>query len=110
MRLWVIGVVVLCSVMGGIAQILLKKGSNQFAPEQLLHNYWLFAGLALYGISFLLYIFMLRFEKVTILYPIISLSYIWVMMLAAIFLAEPITFKKMVGSLIIIGGVMLIAG
>lgn len=110
MRAWVIALVVLCSVLGAVAQVLLKRGSDNFELniKHLITNYCLLLGVVLYGLAFVLYLFALRFGNVTQLYPIISLSYVWVMLLAWQWLDESINIFKIIGSLIIIVGVWLV--
>ena len=109
-KLWVIALVIFCSMLGGVAQILLKKGSDTFVltVKDILTNYSLITGLFLYGLAFVLYLFALRFERVTILYPIISLSYIFVLFLSWKFFGESISFLQYIGAFMIVCGVWLI--
>lgn len=109
---WVIALVIFCSLLGAGAQIYLKKGMTdfEFAYEQIIRNWELVLGVFLYGLSFILYNFALKFGEVTMLYPLIAFSYIWVMILASFMLNEPVTMKKIVGAVVIVGGVFLIGG
>lgn len=68
------------------------------------------AGFAFYGVGALVMIFAYRFGKLSILQPVLSLNYVVSIVLAALVLKEEITLLKCIGVLIIIGGVILIAG
>ena len=73
--------VFLCTLIGAAAQILLKVGANQLAssnPLKMLLNPWLFCGYALYGMSTMLLILALRKGQLSVLYPVIALTYVWV--------------------------------
>ena len=98
----VIGIVAFCACMGAVGQLFFKLGSKPLSPIKLL------IGLVLYSLATLLYIYMLRFGELSVLYPVISLSYILVMILSVVFLAESFTYLKLVGTSIIIFGVFLI--
>jgi drug/metabolite transporter (DMT)-like permease len=96
------------ALLGAVAQILFKK-SNPAFNLSLLTNWWLIVGIALYGIGFIINLLAYRAGDASVLYPVIALSYFFVVVLAAVFLGEPLTTKKVVGSLLIVGGVSLIA-
>jgi len=104
-------IVVFCSLMGGSAQILLKKASDGFvfSLREILTNWNLFAGITLYGLAFIGFFFAVRYGQVSKLYPLIACSYVFVVILAWIFLNEPITINKILGSIIIVCGVWLIS-
>jgi len=110
MKLWLLGLVAVCSIIGAFGQIFLKLGMKdfQFAFEQLIHNWQLFTGLALYGISMVLYLFALRQAQLSAIYPIIALSYLWVMILGLVVLKEPVNAYNIFGAVVIITGVGLI--
>lgn len=108
-RFWVIALVIFCAMLGGMGQIFMKQGMDKFAIKTLLTNYVLIGGVGLYGIAFVLYLFALKFEHVSLLYPFISLSYIIVMVLSGWILKEPISTQMYLGAIAIVGGVSLIA-
>lgn len=70
----------------------------------------LLAGFALYGLGAVFMIIAYKFGKVSILQPILSLNYVLSVVLAATVLSEEITLKKVIGVLVIMAGVLLIAG
>lgn len=68
------------------------------------------AGFALYGIGALVMLLAYRFGKLSILQPILSLNYVLSIILAVLVLKEEITIAKCVGVIIIVVGVVFIAG
>ena len=70
----------------------------------------LLAGLAFYGGGAMVMILAYRFGKLSVLQPMLSLNYVLSILLAAVVLKEEITLLKCAGVLIIIAGVILIAG
>lgn len=70
----------------------------------------LLLGLAFYGIGALVMLVAYRFGKLSILQPMLSLNYVFSLLLAAFVLHETITIMKCIGVLLIISGVVLIAG
>lgn len=70
----------------------------------------LLLGFCFYGIGALSMIIAYRYGKLSVLQPILSLNYVLSIVLAAVILKEKITALKCIGVLIIITGVLLIAG
>ncbi len=70
----------------------------------------LLAGFAFYGVGAMVMILAYRFGKLSVLQPVLSLNYVLSILLAALVLKEEITLLKCTGVLIIIAGVILIAG
>ena len=71
---------------------------------------YLFGGFFLYGLGALIMLLAYRFGKLSILQPMLSLSYVLSIVLARIVLQEQITVVKCIGVILIILGVVLIAG
>jgi len=93
-----------------IAQIFLKKGANilEFDFFSLITNYNLIIGVAIYGLAAILLIIALRGGELSVLYPMISTSYIWVAILALYFFNETLNVTKIIGIAAIIIGVTFI--
>jgi multidrug transporter EmrE-like cation transporter len=103
--------VFVCTILGAIAQILMKMGSTHlehFDVIKVLTNPPLFAGYALYGINTLLLMLALRDGELSKLYPIIALTYVWVTVLSMYFFQEALTFWKATGILVIVAGVSVL--
>lgn len=67
-------------------------------------------GFCFYGIGALVMIIAYRFGKLSVLQPMLSLNYVLSIIFAAAVLNEKITILKCIGVLIIITGVVMIAG
>ncbi|MEM4239782.1 MAG: EamA family transporter [Candidatus Woesearchaeota archaeon] len=115
--LWAAGLVILGTFIGAGGPILFKKGSATFSldprkilknPLILFRNYYVLLGCLLYSISSFIFIPALRGGELSVLYPLVSLSYIWVSLLSVKFLGERMNLTKITGIALIIIGVSLI--
>lgn len=70
----------------------------------------LLVGLCFYGVGALVMIVAYRFGELSVLQPMLSLNYVLSIFLAVAVLKEEITLLKCVGVLVIISGVIMIAG
>lgn len=109
-KLWLFGLVAFCSIIGAFGQIFIKLGMDifQFDFIRLITNWQLGLGMFLYLVSFVLYSYAIKNGDLSILYPIIALSYIWVMVLALWVLKEPVNSYNIIGAFVIVFGVGLI--
>jgi drug/metabolite transporter (DMT)-like permease len=106
-----IGLVLLCTVIGAAAQIFLRYGAEHLTGAGIrgvLTNWPLLAGYVCLGINTLLLIVALRNGQLSVLYPIIALTYVWVTILSPIFFADTVNFYKIVGVFFIVLGVSFI--
>jgi multidrug transporter EmrE-like cation transporter len=106
-----ITLVFFCTVFGAAAQILFKFGANAMGsgnPLAMVHSLPLVAGCSLYGISAGLLVLALKDGELSILYPVISLTYIWVTFLSMAFFKEAMNLYRLLGVLIIVAGVVLL--
>lgn len=71
---------------------------------------YILAGFVLYGMGAMVMIVAYKFGKVSVLQPVLSLNYVLSIFLAATVLNETITLIKCIGVLMIIAGVLFIAG
>jgi multidrug transporter EmrE-like cation transporter len=97
-----------CTLLGAAAQILLKTGANQISHPgvlALLTNTPLIAGLSLYGVSTVLLVLALRDGELSLLYPVIALTYVWVTALSFLVFHERANPVKLLGIAIIVVGV-----
>ena len=109
-ELWAIGLVILATFVGAFGPILLKKASEKTLSKisSLIKNYHLFGGVSLYAIGTVLFIPALRGGDLSILYPFVALTYIWVSLLSVKFLGEKMNKIKWTGIVLIIIGVSFI--
>jgi uncharacterized membrane protein len=101
----------LSAFIGSIGQLEFKRGADnlQFDIKLLLTNYHLILGVAVYGVSTILYIYALNQERLSIIYPIAATSYIWTTIFSKLLLKESIGITSVVGLFFILLGVTLIA-
>ncbi len=106
----IILLVLFCAFLGAGGQIFLKLSSKEFSfnPLTWFTNYKFLIGIFLYAISAMLFVWSLKHANLSILYPIIATSYVWVTIFAVIFLKEPFPAIKWLGIGLIIAGVILI--
>ena len=109
-QLWAIGLVISATLIGAFGPILLKKASSKKLSNirELSTNYSLLGGVALYGLGTLLFIPALKGGDLSVLYPFVALSYVWVSLLSVKFLGEKMNKFKWAGIALIIMGVSLI--
>jgi drug/metabolite transporter (DMT)-like permease len=111
-----------CTVFAAASQVLMKFGATHPMPGLnpadastwlpflvgLLGNYQLVLGYALQSGNALLLILALREGELSMLYPIIALTYVWVNLLAMYFFHERMNVWKAGGIALVIGGVGLL--
>jgi len=97
-----------CTLFGAAAQILIKTGAARLtAPSlgQMIASPPLVSGYALYGISTILLVLALRKGQLSVLYPVIALTYVWVTGLSVVFFRESLNPYKLAGVALIVLGV-----
>ena len=106
-----VSIVVTATVIGAFGSLLLKTGSSRvnLNPFDQIKNWRLILGIFLYGISAIMFIVALKRGDLSVLYPITSLSYVWIAFLSNKFLGEKINSFKIIGTILIVMGVILIA-
>jgi multidrug transporter EmrE-like cation transporter len=115
-----------CTVIGAVAQMLIKTGAGQLGVHvtliNVLHdpllvlrfgigiasNLKLFCGYCLYGVNTFLMALALKGRELSRLYPIIALTYVWVTLLSLFFLSEGMNFFRVTGIVFIVGGVSIL--
>jgi len=96
-------IVLFSTILITIAQFIFKSGLND-------NNYFIiFFGFILYGLSFVLMMLAFQFGELSTLYPLYATSYLWVALVSFFYFNELITFTKLSGIFLIIGGIALIS-
>ena len=117
-------IVIGCTLIIGAAQYLIKLGANQLAAQQhsvhggsvsleaavmgIFTNPAIFSGYCLYAVFTVLFVFALRHGELSILYPLISLGYVWVVIIGAVAFHEAMNPLKLAGIAIIMAGVTVL--
>lgn len=106
----IILIVLFCALLGASGQLLFKLASPEFSfnPLTWFKNFYFLLGIFFYAISAILFVWALKYSNLSILYPIIATSYVWVTIFATLILKEPFPILKWVGIALIIIGVILI--
>ncbi len=92
-------------LLGAIAQIMFKIGVSSVTKIGLcpyIINFHIIGGFALYGISFVIWIWALKFIDISVAYPSVSLSFIIVMIAGRYLFGEEINLMKIIAMLMII--------
>ncbi|MFN3322661.1 MAG: EamA family transporter [Bryobacteraceae bacterium] len=100
-----------CTLFGAAAQVLIKTGANrleQTDPLAMITNPALVAGYSLYGLSTILLVLALRRGQLSLLYPVISLTYVWVTVLSVWIFNESMNLFKLIGVGVIVLGVAVL--
>ena len=112
--------ILLSIAMGATGQILLKVGSNKLkefnlAPETFIQDIFrmimtpeIVLGLVLFGSSFLLWLKVLTKNDLRYAYPMVSLSYVIIVVASRFIFNEPLGACKALGIGVIILGVYII--
>ena len=97
-------------VAGAYGGILLKKGADtlKFRFWSLVRNKYLIWGVLIYGFGTITYILALRGGELSILYPLISTTYVWIAIMSQKILGEKMNKFKWLGIFLILIGVSLI--
>lgn len=105
-----------CTFIGAAAQYFIKSGASRL-PETsgfisavlaMAVNPLLVLGYSLYGINTVLLALALRDGELSMLYPIIALTYVWVAALSALVLHEVLNPLRVIGVLTIVAGVAIL--
>ena len=116
-----------CTLIGALAQILMKQGTVQLGTHVtltdvvrrpalvlsfilgLVTNLRLFLGYCLYGVNTLLMALALKGRELSRLYPIIALTFVWVTLLSIVLLPdEHLNFFRTMGIGFIVVGVSIL--
>jgi drug/metabolite transporter (DMT)-like permease len=106
-----LALVFLCTFIGAAAQVLIKSGAGGLESRsvwEMLTNIPLLSGYALYGIYTVVFSLALRDSELSLLYPIISLTFVWVALLSVSVFHEQMTIYKIAGIAVICSGVALL--
>ncbi len=102
---------ILCTLTGAVAQYFIKLSGMSMAHISLMAliaNVPLWAGLSLYGLNTLLMVLALRDGELSLLYPVISLTYVWVTLISIFAFHESVNAFKIAGLTTICLGVALL--
>jgi drug/metabolite transporter (DMT)-like permease len=101
--------VLLASVIGSLGAVFLKQGAERlrYGFRHVL-NARLAAGVALFLGSSVFYLLGIRRGELSVLFPMVSLGYVWTLFWSRLFFDERFTKAKFVGLGLILVGVFLV--
>lgn len=105
-KMWAVGLLFVCTILTSSAQIFYKFGSAKL--PLLFFNWPLIIGLGLYATGAVILVIALKGGEVSVLFPIIATSYIWVSLLSVYFFNEQLNIYKGIGILLIVIGISII--
>jgi len=97
------------SIIGSSGAVLLKLGA-----QELNKGFWhilnlkLAAGVVVYLVSCYFFVLGIRHGELSVLYPMVSLGYIWTLVWARLFFHEAFTRQKFLGLALILLGVFFV--
>ncbi len=99
------------SFIGSIGAVLLKSGADRLHRHvgSLFSNWRLALGVVMFVASSLLYLKGIKHGELTVLYPMVSLGYVWTLFWSRIFFGEPLTRGKFMGLALILIGITILA-
>ena len=103
------------SVCACVGQLLWKLAAERgevsvLAGFEIEGLWYMLAGFAVYGVGAIVMVLAYRHGKLSVLQPVLSMSYVLSIFLAGAVLHESVTLLKCLGVLVIIAGVVLVAG
>lgn len=102
--------IILSTFITASGQFFLKRGADslEFELIKIVSNYLLIGGLVLYAFGALILIYALKNGELSVLYPIYSTSFVWVILISYFYFGEMINVWKVAGVIFIVGGVSFI--
>jgi drug/metabolite transporter (DMT)-like permease len=100
--------VLFASVVGSFGAVFLKLGAVRLTDVWSLLNWRLLLGVGLYLGSSVFYGWGIKNGQISVLFPMVSLGYVWTMVWARLFFKEPFTRQKFMGLGMILLGVLFV--
>lgn len=107
---------VFCSLLS-VAQLIWKKMINKINTDEIstttffysiFTNLSFYLGAALFGISLFIWFKLLSQFELNKIYPLVSVSYIITLILSILFLSESVTIYKVLGTVLVVAGVIFL--
>ena len=108
--------VLLCTFINAASQACIKLGTASLGEHPtmletalgIFTKPMLFAGYALLGASTVLFVLALRKGDLSLLYPVLTLGYVWVTVISVVMFHDSMNPFKIAGVAVIIGGVAVL--
>lgn len=107
-KILLVSLLLFAALLGALAQGLFRKSSPQLGLS-MLTNWMLIAGVALYGVAFLINIYAYQAGgDVSLVYPTLAATQVFAFFLAWLWLGETITMAKAAGAGLIVAGIAVL--
>ena len=102
--------VLAASFVGSFGAVFLKSGALRLERNitSIVTNWRLAAGVVFFLLSSVLYIKGIKHGELTVLYPMVSLGYVWTLFWSRLFFGEPFTKQKFAGLALILVGIAML--
>lgn len=98
---------IICSFLTASGSLLWKLGSKQISTiTSIIFNIPVIIGFSIQILAFILYYEILKKGEINFIASILALNFIWVIILSKLVLKETINVSKIIGSLIIVFGII----
>jgi multidrug transporter EmrE-like cation transporter len=102
--------VLVASIFGSFGAVFLKMGSEKLKTSILNVISWqAVLGVGLFLLSSVFFVMGIKNGELSVLYPMVSLGYVWTLLWSRLFFKEPVTKQKFVALGMILTGIVLIA-
>jgi len=104
-----IAITAFCAFLGALGQLFFKLGAAtaSYNVFSWILNWQVVLGVVFYAIATIAFIFILKKADLSLLYPVVATSYIWVAFFSLFLLKENLNIQNWAGILLIVGGVYL---
>lgn len=101
--------VLVAAFLGALATLEIKLGVDKHSLREVIFTYHALKGFLFIVISMVLYIFALSKEELSVVYPLVSTTYIWTALFSVKYLGEKMNKWKWLGLIGVVIGVVLIS-
>lgn len=111
MTTFLTSITILCVLGISLGQLLFKRAAQSITNaanwQDWLFNGWLIGALALYGITTLVWVWVLRNAPLHLAYPFMGLAFLFVPVLSWLILGERVQMPTVIGGLLILAGITI---
>ncbi len=121
MLVTIIILVLINAILAQLGQFLLKLGMNKIGfirirdlrklktiLSKILHSWKVMVGLVLFISAIIVWFFVIAREELSFVQPLNSIGYIIILIISTLYFKEPLTANRLLGTLVILGGIVII--
>jgi len=106
---WAMALIIASTLFTATGQFMWKFAADQSSGILgIILSHWLYLGFLAYGLGMILMILSFRGGELTILYPLLATSFIWVLLASNFLLGEALSTLKIVSVLTIVVGICFV--